>query len=594
MFTRLPVASLTLGELLSGGFRYAIPPFQRPYSWEIEQATQMLDDLSSAAGLDAPELAEPDYFLGTVLLLAEAPAPLPEPNMMPRFAAYPSVYQVIDGQQRLTTLTILAALLRDFEIETGAPRSAVATLIGDEQIEAAQTTPAVPPYLLVLSGRERAYFLRTVQRPGGTLARDDVDPPATQAARRIGEVVEVLRDRLAAMDQNARLTLSDYIRNRCHVVVTLSHEIDRAHRIFSVINERGKPLQRNDILKVEVLGNADEGSDTASLLWDEVEQLLGGDFEAFFTHLRSIHRHNEARVVASVRRLIDDVGGPDNFLLDVMLPYAHIHAEIAAAIRSPEASGLPYADSLFYLGRLNGAEWLPAVMLTMRKYRMEPDIARSLILGIDRLEHALRIMCVGSGKRKSRLAQVVRAIHEGSATSAEHDVFTLARDEQRLVSYNLRTLHRRNPQMSKFLLFRINDVIDGRVANVDTDQYSVEHVMPLRPPAQSEWRRRIPNPELREAATDCLGNLTLLPGRLNERVRNRDYAVKRGMIADGLSPDTTLPITRQVIDETDWSFETIAARDAKMLEVVTSIVGIDVTDAALGRNGGGPSVARRP
>ncbi|MFF3878986.1 DUF262 domain-containing protein [Streptomyces sp. NPDC001978] len=85
---------VSLHKVFSSDYDFRIPDYQRPYAWETEQATQLLIDLEEALerGNDEP------YFLGSIVLVK---------------ANRNAHADVIDGQQRLTTLTILLALLRD-------------------------------------------------------------------------------------------------------------------------------------------------------------------------------------------------------------------------------------------------------------------------------------------------------------------------------------------------------------------------------------------------------------------------------------------------------------------------------------------------
>src|SRR5208282_1660161 len=86
-----------LKDVFCDHYVFRIPPYQRPYSWETEQAGDLLDDLIWAAGHDKPA-ERPPYFLGSIVVIKD-------PN-------YPEA-DVVDGQQRLTTLTILMSVLRE-------------------------------------------------------------------------------------------------------------------------------------------------------------------------------------------------------------------------------------------------------------------------------------------------------------------------------------------------------------------------------------------------------------------------------------------------------------------------------------------------
>jgi uncharacterized protein with ParB-like and HNH nuclease domain len=90
-----------LKKIFSDDFAFSIPIYQRPYRWGEEQATELLDDLLNAMGPGAAQqqVESDPYFLGSIVLIKPEGRPEAE---------------VVDGQQRLTTLTILIAVLRTF------------------------------------------------------------------------------------------------------------------------------------------------------------------------------------------------------------------------------------------------------------------------------------------------------------------------------------------------------------------------------------------------------------------------------------------------------------------------------------------------
>ncbi len=79
MFPGLPTASLTLTNLFSAPFHFSVPCYQRPYSWTTTEAGQLLEDILGAAGLSGSAGSEePDYFLGTIILIDGAGGDLPQ------------------------------------------------------------------------------------------------------------------------------------------------------------------------------------------------------------------------------------------------------------------------------------------------------------------------------------------------------------------------------------------------------------------------------------------------------------------------------------------------------------------------------------
>ena len=583
MFQRLRLASLALGELFSAGTSFSVPAFQRPFEWGPEEALQLLDDVSRAAGIDAPDDSDPDYFLGTLLLLTEEGNPMPGAEVAA--AASGSVsYQIIDGQQRLTTLTMLFALLRDMagqDQPADVTEAAVlASLIAlPEPLQDA--TVALPHgYRIVLNGADRSLFERYVQSPGSsTIEPDDAIRGFCIVSSKLLAAREALRASLEQLTGEQRQRLSHYLVDKCHVAVTLSHDLERAHRLFTVLNERGKPLRRNDIIKVEVLGRLPpQDCDYVSRHWEVAEQALGEDFETFFTHLKVMHGRRRARVVEGLRSMISEEGGGRHFVDNMLNPYVEAFTRIQSCRAAPDPADDELALRLFYLNRLNGQEWHPAVLAALKKYAGDRGTALRLVRGIDRVAHVTRILCHGSGRRTTRFGHVVRAILSGDATDEAAEVFAFTRDEIRNAKFHLRNLHRRNPPVCKLLLLRINDRIEGGVSLHDPATLSVEHVLPNRPAAISTWRALYPQPEIREAATQCLGNYTLLPDKLNDRMRNREFEEKQQLIADYFGGDPMMAIVADVMGASRWDHQTIVAREQRFLHILSDIVGIELSD----------------
>ena len=107
----------TLGDLLSDPHEFRIPDYQRPYSWRVTEAAQLLEDINNAIaeGSKQPD-DEEGYFLGSVLLIDRAPAASSDANP----PSHHRVFDIVDGQQRLVTVTILLSVIRDISIARGS------------------------------------------------------------------------------------------------------------------------------------------------------------------------------------------------------------------------------------------------------------------------------------------------------------------------------------------------------------------------------------------------------------------------------------------------------------------------------------------
>lgn len=590
MYSKLPTASLSVAELLSGAFRFTVPPYQRAYSWTREEAGQLLEDLMSAAGLDDPAATDPDYFLGTILLMdrsgqgdwpgeiAAARAGFAPPSDAER------VVDIVDGQQRVVTLSVLSAVLRD--LDSAAESESWSRLDGLLALPGTGRPGSVPRrFRLELPASDQDYIARYVLAPGATtqFPAEDEEDDGGAGARSLIDVREHFIAVLSGFEIDARRVLANYICDRAHVVAILTRDIDRAHRYFKVLNDRGRPLMRSDILKAEVLSEIPAArSAEAHEVWDRANRVLGDKFDPFFAHLRSIYGSNRGQVINAVRSVVTAAGGAEPFVLRALSPMSDAYRQILGA--ESGVSGLPpdLERPLAYLSRLNGEEWVPSAMLSIRRHH-EGDLSGIEFLSeIDRQAHLMRLLLIGRDKRVSRFSAISAAIRSGQSLQAASALFEPSRDEIKAIAFNLQSLWRRNPSFAKLLLLRIADEIRGTMSRVDPAVLSVEHILPQRPSKKSNWKRDFKDADEREALTQCLGNLVLVSVRRNDALSNDDFDQKRSILARTDSGSPEFALLSDVIKASTWGPSEVRGRDARMTKLVGQLFRIDV-NAAGGR-----------
>lgn len=573
-----PTASLSISELLSGPYLLNIPLFQRPYSWGREQAEQLLDDLLEAAGIPSDDEAEPAYFLGAVVLM-DAPG-AETVKLSPKMTA--REFGVIDGQQRLVTLMTLLAVLRDLETD---PKKVVSKRVQSMLIAQLGTRFfRTERFRLHLSTRERAVFEDNVLLSGSSVLPANIASPTLPEATLL-EVRDRFKAVLEELTNSARAKLADFIADRCFVVVIVGNDIDRSHQMFVVLNERGRKLQRNDILKSDILARMSSGdAKWAVRMWDEMSAELGEGFEPFFAHLRTIYGHGRLQIVSGVRQVIRDSGGSEAFFKEVFLPLAKSYS----LIRSGGKNVLPLEMQrlLTYLNRLPEADWAPAAIFALKDWKRDPARALFLLSEIERLAVLTRLLCAGSGKRVRRFADLIRVIRSGEPIDKSHPVLQLTRDEVRGIAFHLKDFHKRNPKVCKLLLLRLGDELSGTMDAVDPDHYTIEHVLPQRPAASSPWRQLFPSTEERGQLVESLGNLVLITQQENDRARNASWDDKKQIYSKGSSQAPMLAITRDVIDEREWRQGQIEAREERLVGLIDRIWRTDI----LGQKSGGRTV----
>lgn len=563
-FTAKPLA---LGHLLSEPFRFRVPSFQRPYSWTTKEAGQLLDDLTLALEEQEENAAsECEYFLGAMLLNSPA---LPAPSNGGGPVSAP-VHDVVDGQQRLVTLTILLAVLRDLLARTDGELPAGLR----EHIECPKAAGQQRTYRLELRERERHFFRLHVQEPLGTATLPETDD-LTEIERRILEVREHLVAELRERSPQELARIASFIGQQCQVALISAEGIDRAYRIFMVLNDRGRPLHRNDILKAQIIAQIDADARTrADSIWDRIDALLGADFEALFSHVRAAELSPKSQIITGVREVIVNAGGGRAFVEELLEPYGQAfhsvrHAQHAGSPRSPEIRRL-----LTYLGWLGSADWVPPAILWWRLNSADPEKLYAFLRALERLAYALRLLGVGADKRASRFRAVVQAIRRGTVLDDSRSPLELGRDEQRNILYNLRNLHLRSPLACKLVLLRLNDELAGSLQSLSAADFTVEHVLPQKPGRNSAWRDWFPIAEERERCTNSIGNLVLVRRRQNENARNRELPDKLGIYFGNTEADVPA-ITAELNGITEWRPQNIMAREQRLLDIIKSAWRLD-------------------
>ena len=553
---------MPLKQLFANPHIVQTPPFQRSFAWTADKAAVLLDEITSSFDAEASGADSGGCFFGTIVFL--------EPEK-PRLGSWSLSrnqrgLEVIDGLQRLTTLTILFSVLRDLNQQDGKPPNerllaAIATARG------ANARPRV-----TLREPDETFFHAHVRRAGATLVHPEDETLSPSQAKLI-EVRKYARRMAEEYDAAQRRRLADFVLDDCCVDVLSTTDIDRAYRLFLVVNTAGKPLAKNDIIKAHLFSEIPGVRlEPASAAWDAVEKRLGGDFESLFSHIRTMHGRTSPNVIAAIKEIAARSGGAQAFIERILQPSAAVFDKIRAAHHAGSPHSKAIAASLSYLGWLKGnADWLPPAMLWWLEKGSDPAELAWFLRALERLAYALRIQGRSNGRLLSRMVAVLEAIRAGHDLRHASSSLHLAREELRTVHHNLRDLHRRHAAMAKLVLLRLNDFLAGTPQNLPMQDLTVEHLLPRKPSASGSWRALFPDPADRDRYTESLGNLVLVPKAQNDRAGNLGFTHKKDVLFGAGPP---LPINDFVRRQTEWNAHQIREREAELLHHLDRIWAI--------------------
>lgn len=257
----LNASASSAGKLLSS-YTFQVPQFQREYSWGKDEVAAFWDDLK--ASLDAES-----YFLGLVILTDS-----------------PGRKAVIDGQQRLITLTLLATAIY---FEAKKDRKALADRVQADFIRSIDyDTDKTDPRLILSDEADNQTFQTIINT--GTASRD-LFTEEDSVSRHIVESYEFLRGKLREdLEGDAFKRLgkwADFLTNRLYFAVFIHPDSSSAYQVYEVINTRGKELTTADLLKNFVLSEAADAERPAQYIrWKEISKQFadGTTFVQFIRH----------------------------------------------------------------------------------------------------------------------------------------------------------------------------------------------------------------------------------------------------------------------------------------------------------------------
>ncbi|MET0192902.1 MAG: DUF262 domain-containing HNH endonuclease family protein [Hyphomicrobiaceae bacterium] len=562
MSSQFAARSVRLGQIFADPLQIEVPPYQRSYAWTATEASRLLDDIALAMDTDGAESA--DYFLGTMLFIDSDQAALLRDGWP--ITGSRRIFEVIDGLQRLTTLTILFCVLRDLDAEGRAtPHAGLAAAI-----RAGSGTGVAPR--LTLRGTDEKFFQAYVRAAGACRRMPDSDR-LTPAEQRILEVREHFLTALLDFDAAQRRRLVEFLLEHCAVVLVATMGIDRAHRMFMVLNETGKPLARNDILKAELLGSIPGGvAGSACATWDAVEARLGAEFESLFSHVRTMYGRSTSQVIAGIRAVVAECGGAEAFIGNVLAPSATILDDLRHARHAGSVHSADIARTLTYLSWLPASDWIPPAMLWWLANGKDPAELAWFLQRLDRLAYGMRILGLGASRRAKRFGTIIAAIRNGSDLKASGSPLNLLREEIRNIEHSLRDLHARSAPLCKLVLLRINDELAGRPQNLPIGELTVEHVLPRKHGTGSAWRGAFPDAQEREQCTEALGNLVLVSKAQNDKAGNLDFARKHA-IYFAPSGGPTLAINEYVRRQKQWTSAQVRERDEELMKRLQALWG---------------------
>lgn len=556
-------------ELLSGSQQFEIPLYQRPYSWQDKDRAQLWSDVV-AAGKD---LGRKKHFIGSIVYT--------QPAMRMGGGGIRRA-RLIDGQQRLTTLTLLISALveqlqekGDLELPTGH---------GDDT-EKVRASKWREKYLLNedLSG-DSQYKLLPTHADRATFKHLLGGAPTPE---RLSPQIIAGRDFFRDQFKVGTATLAEVItglRKLEVVAVMLQEGKDDPQLIFESLNSTGKALTPADLIRNNVLMGLDpEQQDALSRdYWLPTEALFqdspAGSFDRFmrdFLTVRSGSLVDEKKVYEAFK-LYREKGGQN--VLDLVADIYRMARHYATYLH-PEREADP--DLRLVLTDLQGIRVrvispLALVMLADRDSGVvtTPDLVRAL-----RAVESMLVRRAVADFRSNPLNKLFATA--GQQLNRESSAGYLRSVELVLMAFQdrnkggfpddatfkeqLQTTDLYSLDVCKHILMRLERDLSPKEKLV-MDNLTVEHVLPQNPDLSKAWREMLGADwqAVQEELKDTLGNLTLTG--YNSELGDKPFEEKKSLPQQKGYATTRLLMTQRIAKEAVWNAETIRKRAEELSE----------------------------
>lgn len=505
-----------LSKIFSADFEYHIPGYQRPYAWTEEETGILFDDLYEFFQTEAVD----NYFLGSIVLIKDENKPYAD---------------VIDGQQRLTTLSILFSVMAN-SFHTEAYRNNCKKYLQEEGniLEGIAAQPRI-----FLRDWDQDFFSKYIQDIQlDALVQIDPVTLDTEAKRHIQKNCTVLREKFSEVfnDENDLLKFTQFILTRCFLVVVSTPNQESAFRVFSVMNSRGLDLLPTDIIKSMTIGKLPKDEEQKyTEKWEELENLTGRDgFNEVFTHTRTIFAKERPKknLLDEFKEYVIKQTSPKSLVDEYLIPYTEAYVCLKNCDFSSTQNAEEINELLLWLNKTNNHDWMPPAIKFLTDHKNDSVYILWFIRKLERLASYLLVTAKDVNQRMERYKWILVEME--------------SRPDNNL------TAPLENIELTDWEKQQFIDALNGEI-------YSM-----------TAKRRNYIIQRLDSFLSDGGATLVPLTRQRNSAAQNYDFNTKKIKYFQSKNGTSSYTLTTQVINIAAWTPEVVEARQKDLEEIFIS------------------------
>ncbi len=560
---------------------YQIPIYQRPYQWTEENCEKLLDDLF----FNYEDDRESDYFCGSLVLIA-----ISEDSKA-------KTYDIVDGQQRLSTFILLAKVLATLYSERLDPmiQEYLQESWSDRHEDGKKKKRKRLDFNLVGSNAEKDFqnaldFFDDLDASKGEGSKSNAPSKGKNS---------YLKNAICLKDYLEKKEIEDindfikWLYLKVNFITITCSDTDMALRIFNVLNARGLPLHAIDVFKGELLKKLTEEKEQEELAtrWENLRQKCldnGFAMETLFSQYLEYLEPKTSKEKMEKRLVtwFENLNKTPLEYLDVVEDFYNAYCEVLE-MKDWHAHLLSYLASDF---------WRIILCTSILHHYSDQDI------------EALKELLVKfyyqdwvAGKTRTTRSQtccnIINALKEKKSVE---DIASIVKEylknknitqrfKENLQDSNLYTKFyfagksgKKNSWLKPILIlveYFMSD--DPKPKRIQTNDFHVEHILPQNPNLSSQWAKDFSEEE-RERYTHSLANLTLLGGNKNSQASNLDFKDKKKIYMgeeirlNKKKTPRVMTCYKMTIDiahnYTEWTPKSLEKRKEELIEIIESVL----------------------
>ncbi len=531
-------------DILTENKKYLIPAYQRPYSWSPDNAEQLIDDIYQSYLSD-----ESEYFIGSMICINKGN----------------NTFEVVDGQQRLTTLSLIISELKTL-IDLQGVKDDLQKRILPIDVYSDETDE---PRLVVRKKEYDLYKFYILQN------KKEYKPEKTTDTEQLFiDNSSTINKYLSNKNQEDLRKIARYILQHVYVVLVQTDNVASSFRLFNVLNNRGLPLSNADLLKNILFESASALKKDPSQIesaWSQIEDMVGvNKLDRFLTLHKLSEKKDRDRVLqkgldsfeTSLKNDFDD----DAVEMSLMLVNS---AKNYTKLVDVEFDNLSLKRKIISLTNLVTDEWLPPVMAFLNRMTRDGDLTWtefiSFVTAFEKVYMHGWLKKQVKSQREMVCYSALVAIN--NKKSCDEIIFHINQhaDNIGFIESIDRDLYEPRPNqvnLIKAILLRLDlEQQDESVLKTYLGRITIEHILPQKL-SNEYWTARF-NSNTHAMWVHKLGNLTLISGSKNSEAQNSGFDKKKS-IYEKLNNKSSFDLTREICKESEWDLHAIKQRHKKL------------------------------